>query len=107
MNALSAADVLNAVVEGYVETGEALDVTQIAARLGRSETAVRRAIKAAHGVVGTSASQISRENHSRAYPCFVSGSHRVWVYEPTLATLRAKIVDLRARLTRHVTAETG
>lgn len=76
-----------AVVEGYLETGKGLDVRAIAGRLGWSESRVRRSISAAAGCPsGCVCRQEHRASHERNYGT-ESGSHKVWVYYPTLETL--------------------
>lgn len=88
--------VRDAITEGYLETGKPLDVAQIARRLARSQSAVRRVIDEAHGAVeGTTARQESRPNQSRSYAGIVVGAHKVWTYVPTLWALRAMVLDLR------------
>jgi hypothetical protein len=85
-----------AVVEAFLETGKALDANEIAARLDWSVSKVRQVIKAAHGCVdGLTPHQESRESNSKSYPGFTAGAHKVWVYQPSLETLRAMINDLR------------
>ena len=85
-----------AVVEAFLETGKALDATEIAARLGWSVSKVRRVISEAHGCVdGLVAREDRRESQSRNYAAFTTGAHKVWVYLPTMETLRAMIIDLR------------
>lgn len=85
-----------AVVEAFLETGKALDANDIAARLGWSVSKVRRLISEAHGCVdGLIAREDRRESHSRNYAAFTAGVHKVWVYLPSMETLRAMINDLR------------
>jgi len=85
------------VVEAFLETGKAVDAAQIAERLGWSVSKVRRVLKDAHGcVTGLVTYQEGRQSHSRDYPAFTAGAHKVWVYEPGQGTLRALILELRA-----------
>ena len=88
--------VRDAIVEGYLETGKAMDVPQIATRLQWSDSKVRRVISDAAGAVnGTYAKQETRESYSRSYRMMQSGSHKAWTYLPTLQHLRELIRDLR------------
>jgi DNA-binding IclR family transcriptional regulator len=83
-------------LEAFLETGKALDVNEIATRLGWSASKVRRVLVGAHGCVdGLMAHQESRASYSMSYRNTQSGAHRVWVYKPTLETLRDMINDLR------------
>lgn len=91
-----AIEIRDAVIEAYLETGAALDVAQIATRMGCSPTKVRRIMAASNGcVAGLETRQANRENQSN----MVSGSHKVWVYAPSKQTLREIILDLRKAAT--------
>jgi hypothetical protein len=86
----------DAVVEAYLETGKAQDVKEIATRMGCSESTVRKTITKAGGCVsGLRTSQQGRDSFSRDYPGSTSGAHKVWVYSPTLETLRTMVLQLR------------
>lgn len=90
------AQVKGAVVEAFLETGKALDAQEIATRLGWSVSKLRRVMTEAHGCVdGLVPSQEYRPSYSANYASMQSGAHKVWVYEPTLETLRAMINELR------------
>ena len=95
-NAALEAQVKTAVVEAFLETGKSLDANEIATRLDWSVSKVRRIMADAHGCVdGLVVTEEHRPSYSRNYASMQSGSHKVWVYEPTLATLRAMINELR------------
>lgn len=88
--------ITRAVVDHYLETSQPSDADTIAERLGWSVARVRRTISASHGAPpGTSASQEVRPSYSKSYRSFQHGSHRVWVYYPTLGTMRALILGGR------------
>lgn len=89
----------DAVVEAYLETGKALDVKEIATRMGWSESKVRKVFTAAGGcVTGLDLRQEGRESYSRNYPGMTAGAHKVWVYMPTRQTLREMILQLRGKV---------
>jgi hypothetical protein len=93
----AADQVRTAVIEGYLETGKALDIKEIATRLEWSESKVRRVIADAHGCVdGLQTWQEHRESYSRNYRGITSGAHKAWVYSPSSETLRGMINELRA-----------
>lgn len=97
MTETPALQIRSTVVEAFLESGKALDAAQIAERLGWSVTKVRRVLNDAHGCVeGLETYQDTRESHSRNFPGFTQGAHKVWVYRPTLSTLRALVLELRA-----------
>jgi hypothetical protein len=87
----------DAVVEGYLETGKALDVPAIAARLRWSQSKVRRVLDEAHGAPnGLHAFQDYRESFSASYPSMAVGGHKVWMYAPATWLLRDMVNELRA-----------
>ena len=86
----------NAVVEGYLETGKEQTAVQIAERLGWSPSKVYKVLRAAHGAPqGVEVRESRSESYSTSYRGFQSGSHKVYVYTPSLSTLRQVILDAR------------
>lgn len=99
-DAIKAAGVLirDAITEGYLETGKMLDAPAVAARLRWSETKVRRLMDLLRGAPeGVHCSQEHRATESRNYPGITVGSHRVWMYAPTLWHLRNLILASRGK----------
>jgi hypothetical protein len=87
----------DAVVEAFLEAGKALDASEIARRLGWSVSKVRRVMGDNGGCVrGLQTYQDHRPSESRNYPGMVTGSHKVWLYKPSLEALRALVLELRA-----------
>lgn len=95
----------DAIVEGYLETGKALDAQAIADRVKWSATKVRRVLDEAHGAPdGIHPFQDYRDtatNHG------LRGGHYVWVYTPATWLLRDMVNKLRAetKAPRYVSAE--
>lgn len=97
-NKTTAEQIRDTVVEAYLESGKSLTAAEIAQRLGWSASKVYKAMRDGHGSVeGIATYEDSRESHSTSYKMFVTGSHKVWVYRPTMATLRQMILELRAK----------
>lgn len=86
----------NAVLAHYLETGCAVDVAQLVARLDWSESRVRWVLREAGGAVdGTSALRAERPRYSKSYGGQV-GISLVWTWLPTLARLRDELLACRA-----------
>lgn len=86
----------NAVVEGYLETGKEQTVAQIAERLGWSTSKVYKVLRDSHGAPhGVEVRESRSESYSTSYRSFQSGSHKIYVYTPSLSTLRQLILDAR------------
>lgn len=86
----------DAVVAHYLETGKAVDTADLAERLGWSVAKVRRVINDNHGsVLGISPFQDERASYSKSYRGMQAGSHRVWVYQPTLLHMRELLLAAR------------
>jgi len=85
--------VRDAIVAMFLETGEDVTVKVIAARLGWTETKVRRHLTGASGFVveGIQRHEEGRVSHSKDYRGFEVGAHKVFVYGPTRAFLRGMI----------------
>lgn len=81
-------NVTSIVAEHYIETGEGLTVADIVEKTGATEYRVRKALQDAAGI-GSYTDH--RESHSRDYPMFTAGTHRVEVYVPTKSLLRDMI----------------
>jgi hypothetical protein len=86
------------VLETWLQTGEALSAQQIAEGMGRSVASVRRVLQDNKGFVcaNLTARQEHRQSFSRSYTDFATGSHKVWVYEPSREALRAAILAARS-----------
>ena len=77
-----------AIVEGYLVTGDGLTVPQIASALGWSEGRVRRSIDVSHGApLGCVAAHEHRDGATKVV--------KVWVYYPSLLTLRDMVNNYR------------
>jgi len=81
------------VVQHFIATGNDLTAAEIAETSGHSIASVRRVLASTGGCPkGLTTYQEHRPSFSRNYRSFASGSHRVWVYGPTRATLREKLL---------------
>lgn len=77
-----------AIIEGYLVTGDGMTVPQIASALGWTEGRVRRSIDADHGApLGCVAAHEHRDGATKVV--------KVWVYYPSLLTLRDMVNNYR------------
>jgi hypothetical protein len=84
------------VTEHFIQTGQAVDVKAIAAGCDLSVSTIRKAMSEAHGCIpGLVCDQASRPSYEHNYGT-ANGSHRVWVYRPSLETLRTIILTERS-----------
>ena len=86
-----AEQIRDAVTSHYVETGDGMDVAQIAEACGVSPSTIRRCLNLReHGgnVPGLGSHKESRQVQSRDYPGMLHGFTTVWVYEPTKRHVR-------------------
>lgn len=96
MKRVTVDDVRAAIVDAFIEKGEAIDAKAIAERMGVSVGVVRARINGdAHGCPrGCDTWETWRTSFSKDYPGMESGAHRVWVYAPARETLRQRILEL-------------
>lgn len=95
-----------AIVNHYLETGADSTVKELAALLRWSESKVRKHLNDARGnlsLPGIRQQEASRASHSKNYPAFEAGAHRVTEYGPSRSLLREMIV---AAAKRDATAST-
>jgi predicted transcriptional regulator len=87
--------VLGVVVERYLEEMVGSTVKEIAAKLGWSESKVRRVVDDRSGVDGLTSAEEGRSSYSTAYRMMEAGVHKVRVYYPTRQKLAALVNELR------------
>ncbi len=79
-----------AVVEMFLDDGEDHTIKEIAAKLGWTESRVRKIISDAHGCPeGLHTREETRTSYSTNYRFMASGAHKVWVYGPSREYLRS------------------
>lgn len=97
------AKIADVVYVAFMETGDDIDVKEIAKRIGWSESKIRRVMSDNHGVPrGVTVSDESRPTYSRSYPTMQSGYVKVNVYGPTRSEMRRRM--LAAGMFSHVAA---
>ncbi len=87
----------DAVTEHYLATWRHASVHDIAARLGWSESKIRRVIRDSSGAIaGTTSERVSVARYSRNYPGMEAGYTMAWAYLPSRSHLGELLLAARA-----------
>lgn len=91
---LTADEVVKAVIDLYLEHGKDHTIKEIAAKLDRSESAVRKVMAEHHGCPDELGMHTAyRDSRSKSYTMMITGTHRVYEYGPHRATLRKLLIN--------------
>jgi IS30 family transposase len=92
-------ELIDYILEHFIENGEGCTVEILAARLGVSKSTVHRDIRNTEGRGLFWRSEQWKQTYSRDYAMFEAGAVKFYVYRPSDAALRGEIRRLRTRIT--------